>query len=72
MQPKVIAVLPRPMRAFQGWRYFAQSDVPPDLGSMGAGVGGNARAVAARIARSRAAVSLGLFQSVFKRSLPRT
>ena len=38
MQPKVIAVLPRPMRAFQGWRYFAQSDVPPDLGSMGAGV----------------------------------
>ena len=38
MQPKVIAVLPRPMRAFQGWRYFAESDVPPDLGSMGAGV----------------------------------
>src|SRR6195256_715385 len=38
MQPKVIAVLPRPMRAFQGWRYFAHSDVPPDLGSMGAGV----------------------------------
>ena len=33
MQPKVIAVLPRPMRAFQGWRYFAQNDVPPDLGS---------------------------------------
>ena len=31
-------VLPRPMRAFQGWRYFAESDVPPDLGSMGAGV----------------------------------
>ncbi len=38
MRPKVIAVLPRPMRAFQGWRYFAQSDVPPDLGSAGAGV----------------------------------
>src|SRR3981189_2009167 len=38
MQPKVVTVLPRPMRAFQGWRYFAQSDVPPDLGSMGAGV----------------------------------
>src|SRR5271154_4356596 len=38
MQPKVIAVLPRPMRAFQGWRYFGQSDVPPDLGSAGAGV----------------------------------
>jgi hypothetical protein len=38
MQPKVIAVLPRPMRAFQGWRYFAESDVPPDLKSAGAGV----------------------------------
>ena len=38
MQPKVIAVMPRPMRAFQGWRYFAESDVPPDLKSAGAGV----------------------------------
>src|SRR6202049_1327381 len=38
MQPKVIAVMPRPMRAFQGWRYFAQTDIPPDLGSVGAGV----------------------------------
>jgi hypothetical protein len=38
MQPKVVAVLQRPMRAFQGWRYFAHSDVPPDLGSAGAGI----------------------------------
>jgi hypothetical protein len=38
MQPKVIAVLPRPMRAFQGWRYFADNDVPPDLKSAGAGI----------------------------------
>ena len=38
MQPKVIAVLPRPMRAFQGWRYFVHGDVPPDVGSAGAGV----------------------------------
>ena len=30
MQPKVIAVSPRPMRPFQGWRYF-DKDVPPDL-----------------------------------------
>jgi hypothetical protein len=36
MRPKVIAVLPRPMRPFQGWRYFA--DVPPDLKSAGTGV----------------------------------
>src|SRR6202140_3332137 len=33
LQPKVIAGSPRPMRAFQGWRYFEESDIPPDLGS---------------------------------------
>jgi hypothetical protein len=38
MQPKVIPVLQRPMRAFQGWRYLAQNDIPPDLRSAGAGV----------------------------------
>src|SRR5258708_14125375 len=38
MQPKVIPVLPRPMRAFQGWRYFTEDAVPPDLKSAGAGV----------------------------------
>jgi hypothetical protein len=38
MQPKVIAVAPRPMRAFQGWRYFAENDVPPDLGKAVAGI----------------------------------
>jgi hypothetical protein len=38
LQPKVIAVLSRPMRAFQGWRYFLASDAPPDLRSAGAGV----------------------------------
>jgi len=27
----VVAVAPRPMRAFQGWRYFAVKDAPPDL-----------------------------------------
>src|SRR5215468_4696555 len=31
MQPKVIAVSPRPMRAFQGWRYFTEDAAPPDL-----------------------------------------
>jgi hypothetical protein len=38
MQPKVIAVSPRPMRAFQGWRYFAEKDVPPDLGKAAASI----------------------------------
>ncbi|THD44826.1 MAG: DUF1489 family protein [Bradyrhizobium sp.] len=31
MNPEVIPVAPRPMRAFQGWRYFAAKDAPPDL-----------------------------------------
>jgi hypothetical protein len=38
MQPSVIAVLPRPMRPFQGWRYFSDGQVPPDLSSAGAGL----------------------------------
>jgi len=38
MQPKVIAVLPRPMRPFQGWRYFVDLDAPRDLESAGRGV----------------------------------
>jgi hypothetical protein len=38
MQPKVIPVSPRPMRAFQGWRYFTEDAVPPDLGSAAAGI----------------------------------
>jgi hypothetical protein len=28
----VIAVAPRPMRAFQGWRYYPAKDAPPDIG----------------------------------------
>jgi hypothetical protein len=31
MQPKVIAVSPRPMRPFQGWRYLTEDAAPPDL-----------------------------------------
>ena len=36
MQPKVIPVSPRPMRPFQGWRYFRPDDAPPDLGKSAA------------------------------------
>jgi hypothetical protein len=37
MQPRVIAVSPRPLRPFQGWRYLAETDAPPDLGKAAAG-----------------------------------
>ena len=31
LEPKVVLVTPRPYRAFQGWRYLASADAPPDL-----------------------------------------
>jgi len=37
LEPKVVPVSPRPMRAFQGWRYFAAKDAPPDLAAAGRG-----------------------------------
>jgi hypothetical protein len=38
LQPKVIAVSPRPMRPFQGWRYLADKDAPADLGKAAASI----------------------------------
>jgi len=38
MQPKVIAVSPRPMRPFQGWRYFTEDAAPADLGKSAASI----------------------------------
>ncbi len=35
---KVIAVSPRPMRAFQGWRYYDPKDAPPDLDEQRSGI----------------------------------
>ncbi|MFG1358265.1 DUF1489 family protein [Xanthobacter pseudotagetidis] len=32
LEPEVVPVLPRPSRAFQGWRYLAVKDAPTDLG----------------------------------------
>jgi hypothetical protein len=37
LDPAVTPVSPRPMRAFQGWRYFADKDAPPDLAAAGEG-----------------------------------
>lgn len=35
---RAIPVLPRPRRAHQGWRYLADSDIPPDLAVTGSGL----------------------------------
>ncbi len=31
LDDEVVPVLPRPCRAFQGWRYLMEKDAPPDL-----------------------------------------
>jgi len=33
----VVAVAPRPMRAFQGWRYYEAKSAPPDIGATPSG-----------------------------------
>jgi hypothetical protein len=38
MEPRLIPVAPRPMRAFQGWRYLLPQDAPPDLGKRADGL----------------------------------
>jgi len=38
MDPELIPVLPKPRRAFQGWRYLQTSDAPQDLTGLETGV----------------------------------
>lgn len=33
LEPRLISVQTIPRRAHQGWRYFEEKDIPPDLGS---------------------------------------
>ena len=35
LDPDVVLVAPIPRRPFQGWRYFEEKDVPPDLARHG-------------------------------------
>jgi hypothetical protein len=37
LDPKPVLVQPRPYRAFQGWRYLAAKDAPPDLDKVAKG-----------------------------------
>lgn len=37
LDPRLILTAPQPRRAFQGWRYFADEDAPPDLEMAGEG-----------------------------------
>jgi hypothetical protein len=37
LDTKLVPVVPRAMRAFQGWRYLEAADAPRDLGSLGKG-----------------------------------
>src|ERR687893_3308246 len=39
LEPKVVAVEPRPYRPFQGWRYLEGKDAPGDLGAGATGLG---------------------------------
>lgn len=38
LEPIIVAVAPRPCRAFQGWRYLAPGSAPTDLSSLIGGV----------------------------------
>lgn len=37
LEPRVVPVLPRPCRPFQGWRYLTESDAAQDVSSAGEG-----------------------------------
>ncbi len=50
LERDVVAVAPRPMRAFQGWRYYDPKDAPPDLDALGTGLAGMPEALQRELA----------------------
>ncbi|WP_138468029.1 DUF1489 family protein [Poseidonocella sp. HB161398] len=36
LDPEIVRTEARPRRPFQGWRYLAEGDAPPDMGAQGA------------------------------------
>ncbi len=38
LDPELVRTVPRPHRAFQGWRYYGAESAPPDLRDLPAGV----------------------------------
>ena len=54
----VVAVAPRPMRAFQGWRYYEAKSAPPDIDEAQPGFADDAGRAAARTRRPGPPVNL--------------
>jgi hypothetical protein len=52
-KPQIVLVRPTPRRAFQGWRYLAADDAPPDMPKRDA-----SRAISAKMRRDLAALGL--------------
>jgi hypothetical protein len=55
LEPKVIPTIWQPRRAFQGWRYIADEEVPQDDR---AGAGGGMQALPVELRRELAALGL--------------
>ncbi len=43
VEPALVSLMPRPVRAFQGWRYLRAEDAPADLGTASDGMPGELR-----------------------------
>ena len=41
LDPALVRVCPRPLKAFQGWRYLTPDDAPPDLTETAPGIANN-------------------------------